>query len=249
MVLGRVYIVGAGPGDPGLITIKALNVLKKADLVVYDRLIGDGILKLIPKEIQKQYVGKVPGCNSIKQEEINNILITEALKGKIVVRLKGGDPFLFGRGGEEAIILKKANIPFEIIPGVSSFLAAPLYAGIPLTHRKYSSSLAIVTGHEDPTKIIKRVKWEKIATSVDTILIVMGVKRLNEIVKELLIGGINPETMVAIIENGTKPNQRVTMGKIKEINKLAEDNSVKPPAIIIIGDITNLQEELSWFRG
>jgi uroporphyrinogen III methyltransferase/synthase len=177
MKKGKVYLVGAGPGDPGLLSIKAMKILEKANVVIYDRLITRAILRLIPKKAEKIYVGKRSGKHTISQDKINEILIREARKGKVVVRLKGGDPFLFGRGGEEVQELRKSGIQFEVVPGITSALAAPAYAGIPLTHRKYASSLAIVTGHEDPTKPESSVKWEKLARSVDTIVVLMGYEK------------------------------------------------------------------------
>jgi uroporphyrinogen III methyltransferase/synthase len=248
MRAGKVYLVGAGPGDPGLLTIKAMKILENADVVIYDRLVTKDILRLIPKEAEKIYARKLPGKGHRTQDEINEIMIREACRGKIVVRLKGGDPFLFGRGGEEAQALRKAGIEFEVIPGITSALAVPAYAGIPLTHREYASSLAIVTGHEDPTKPRSRVNWEKLATSVDTIVVLMGVKTLKNIVRGLIKGGRDPETSIAIIERGTTTNQRVTIGTLRDILQKAEEKGVKAPAVIVIGDIVKLREELSWFK-
>lgn len=245
---GKVYLVGAGPGDPELLSIKAIKILEKANVVLYDRLISKGILQLIPKEAEKIYVGKRLGKYHISQDRINEILVKEAHKGKVVVRLKGGDPFLFGRGEEEAQELRKAGIRFEVVPGITSALAVPVCAGIPLTHRKYASSLAIVTGHEDPTKSESRVKWEKLATTVDTIVVLMGIKNLESIVKRLLNGGCNPETSVAIIEHGTTTSQRTTIGVLRNITQRASERKVKAPAIIVIGDVVKLQKELSWFE-
>jgi uroporphyrin-III C-methyltransferase len=245
MKKGKVYLVGAGPGDPELLSIKALKILEKADVVIYDRLITRAILRLFPEKAEKIYVGKRCGKHSINQDKINEILIEEARKGKVVVRLKGGDPFLFGRGGEEAQELLKASIQFEVVPGITSALAVPAYAGIPLTHRKYASSLAIVTGHEDPTKPQARVKWEKLATSVDTVVVLMGIKNLESIVKHFLNGGRDPETSIAIIEHGTTTKQRTTIGTLSNISQKASEMKVKPPAIIVIGDVVKLRKELS----
>lgn len=248
MKKSKVYLVGAGPGDPGLLSIKAVKILDKANVVIYDRLVTRAILRLIPKKAEKIYVGKRSGKHTISQDKINEILIREARKGRVVVRLKGGDPFLFGRGGEEVQELRKAGIQFEVVPGVTSALAAPAYAGIPLTHRKYASSLAIVTGHEDPTKPENRVKWEKLATSVDTIIVLMGIKNLESIVKRLLNGGCDLETSIAIIEHGTTTNQRTTIGTLSNIAQKASEIKVKSPAIIVIGDVVKLQKELSWVK-
>jgi uroporphyrinogen III methyltransferase/synthase len=248
MGLGKVYLVGAGPGDPELLSIKAVKTLEKADVVLYDRLVAKQVLNLIPKDAEKIYVGKIPGKCRITQDEINEILIREARKGKIVVRLKDGDPFLFGRGGEEVQALRSAGITFEVVPGITSALAVPAYAGIPLTHRGYASSLAIVTGHEDPTKPRSRVNWERLATAVDTIVVLMGVKTLENIINRLISGGRDPETSIAIIECGTTANQRVTAGTLRDIVQKAEERKVKPPAVIVIGEVVKLRKELSWFR-
>ena len=247
MKKGKVYLAGAGPGDPDLLTIKTLKILKKANVVVYDRLVTKSILSLIPEKVKKIYVGKRPGERGTPQERVNEILVSEARKGKVVVRLKGGDPFLFGRGGEEAQELRKAGIEFEVVPGITSALATPTYAGIPVTHRAYSSSLAVVTGHEDPTKPESRVNWEKLATSVDTLVVLMGVKRLESIVEGLLKGGRDPATLVAIIERGTTTDQRTTTGTLSNIVQRARERKVRSPAIIVIGDVVKLHRELAWF--
>ena len=247
MKVGKVYLVGAGPGDPKLLTIKALEILKKADVVIYDRLVTDEILKLIPKKTEKFYVGKSAGKHTIPQDKINELLVSEACKGKIVVRLKCGDPFIFGRGGEEAEKLQQSGIPFEVVPGISSALAAPAYAGIPLTHRKYSSSVVIVTGHEDVNKPESKVKWEKIATLIDTFVILMGVEKLGSITKRLIDGGKDPKTDVTIIEWGTTKRQRVIGGTLGDIAEKAKEKGVKPPAVIVIGDVVKLGEKLAWF--
>jgi len=248
MKKGKVYLVGAGPGDPGLLTTKAREILARADVIVYDRLIARRILQELPKQIVKIYVGKRSDTHSIPgQDAIPRILITNAEKGKIVVRLKGGDPFLFGRGGEEIQKLKEAGVSFEVVPGITSALAVPAYAGIPVTHRKYASSVAIVTGHEDPKKS-KRVDWEKLATAVDTIVILMGVSNLQSILESLVQGGCDIETPVAIVERGTTKRQRVTVGTIQTMTAQALERRITSPAVIIVGDVVNLQKELSWFK-
>jgi len=248
MKKGKVYLVGAGPGDPDLLSIKALKIIKKAEVVVYDRLVTRGILKLIPKNVEKIYVGKRLGRHTAPQDKIHEILVKETRKGKTVVRLKGGDPFLFGRGGEEAQELRRAGIPFEVVPGITSALAAPAYAGIPVTHRDYASSVAIVTGHEDPTKPESRVKWDRLAISVDTIIVLMGMEKLGAIVERLIKGGRDPKTDVAIIEWGTTKRQRTTVGTLGNIVEKTRVKKVKPPAIIVIGDVVKLQKELAWFK-
>jgi uroporphyrinogen III methyltransferase/synthase len=247
MKKGKVYLVGAGPGDPDLLSIKALKIIRKAEVIVYDRLVEKSILKLIPKTTEKIYVGKRSGRHTVPQDKIHEILVEETRKGKTVVRLKGGDPFLFGRGGEEAQELRREDIPFEVIPGITSALAAPAYAGIPITHRDYASSIAIVTGHEDPTKPESRVKWDRLATSVDTIIVLMGMEKLGAIVERLIKGGRDPKTDVAIIEWGTTKRQRTTVGTLGNIVEKTRAKKVKPPAIIVIGDVVKLQKELAWY--
>ena len=245
---GKVYLVGAGPGDPGLLTTRALQILKRADVIVYDRLIARQILHGLPKRIVKIYVGKRSGTHSLPgQDAIPQILVANAKRGKLVVRLKGGDPFLLGRGGEEALKLREAGVEFEIVPGITSALAVPAYAGIPVTHRKYSSSVAIVTGHEDPKKS-RRVDWRKLATAVDTIVILMGIDNLQPILMSLIDGGRSPECPVAIIEKGTTRRQRVTVGNMRTMATQAIERRITPPAIIIVGDVVKLHEELSWFK-
>ena len=248
MKTGKVYLVGAGPGDPGLLTIKAKAILTSADVIVYDRLIAKRIVQELPKRIVKIYVGKHPGSSSIPgQDGIPEILISNARKGKLVVRLKGGDPFLFGRGGEEIQKLREARVNFEVVPGITSALAVPAYAGIPVTHRKFASSVAIVTGHEDPQKS-KRVDWKKLASAVDTIVILMGVSKLQSILNELIEGGCSIETPIAIIERGTTKRQRVTIGTIGTIIQQVLERRIRSPAIIVVGEVVDLQTELSWFK-
>ncbi|MGB6681218.1 MAG: uroporphyrinogen-III C-methyltransferase [Candidatus Bathyarchaeia archaeon] len=247
--LGKVYLVGSGPGDLGLLTLKGLELLKKADVIIYDRLVSKAIIQEIPSKTKKLYVGKSTGKHSVPQEKINQLIIKESKQGKRVVRLKGGDPFIFGRGGEEAQSLFSASIPFEIVPGISSASAVPAYAGIPLTHRDYASSAAIVTGHEGWAKKGSQVNWEGLAKAVDTIVILMGVSSLESIIKGITKGGRHKDTPVAIIEDGTTRKQRVTIGKLSDIVKRAKKSKVKPPAVIVIGDVVKLRKELAWLRG
>jgi len=244
---GIVFLVGAGPGDPDLITVKAFMILKKADVIVYDRLVSKELLETLPNSAEKIYVGKHSSNHPIPQSQIVEMLVRNAKQGKKVVRLKGGDPFLFGRGGEEAEYLKKEGVKFEVIPGISSALAAPAYFGIPVTHRYHSSSVAIVTGHEDPDKKHSRINWEKLATVTDTIVVLMGIKRLNEITDSLIKGGLDQKTPAAIIEWGTTKQQRITEGLLNNLHKKASSAGVKPPAVIVIGEVVKLREKLSWF--
>jgi uroporphyrin-III C-methyltransferase len=244
---GKVFLVGAGPGDQKLLTIRAFELLKEADVVIYDRLVSEAILKLVPISAEKIYVGKSSKKHELTQDKITELLIKKAFEGKKVVRLKGGDPFIFGRGGEEAEALAEQGIDFEIVPGVTSAIAAPAYAGIPLTHRDYATSVAIVTGHK-AENVEKNIKWAEIAGSVDTTVILMGVGELEAIATQLVRGGLNPDTPVALIEWGTLKQQRSITGKIGTIAKEVEKKKVKPPSVIVIGDVVNLGRKLAWFK-
>ncbi len=248
MSRGRVYLVGAGPGDPDLITVKAVKILKEADVIVYDRLLSKEVLDALPDTAVKIYVGKRSGSHTVPQDQIGRILVEHARNGKKVVRLKGGDPFLFGRGGEEAEELRKAGVKFEVVTGITSAFAAPAYAGIPVTHRRYSSSVAVVTGHEDPSKD-GGVDWERLATAVDTIVVVMGVGRLEMITEALIRGGRDRETPVAAVEWGTTSRQRTVVGTLNNIAGKVASAKVSPPVVIVVGDVVRLRERLSWFEG
>ena len=245
---GRVYLVGAGPGDPELITLKGLRCLRMADVVVYDRLISPYLLDEAPSQAERVFSGKEPGCHSMKQEVINALLIKYARQGRLVVRLKGGDPFVFGRGGEEALALAHAGIPFEVVPGVSSAIAVPAYAGIPVTHRNHASSVTIVTGHEQRTHISSAVNWEALAKVGGTLVIMMGMEALAHITQQLLAGGLSPDTAAAAIQQGTVPQQRVITGTLVNIAERASIANVKPPAIIVIGTVVTLSRALAWFE-
>ena len=245
--IGKVFICGAGPGDPGLITIRALDLISSCEVVLYDRLVSRQILEKIPQDIIKVYVGREVGDPTTHQDNTNDLMLKYAREGKKVLRLKGGDPMIFGRGGEEAEFLRAQNIPFEIIPGISSAIGSCTYAGIPLTHRKYSSSVAIVTGHEDPEKDSSRVNWSSLAVAVDTIVILMGLGSLDRIIKDLINAGMNSEVDVAVIENGTTPDQRVIKGTLGSISKLLVSNKVKAPSVIVIGRTVSLHDIISWF--
>ena len=238
-----VYLVGAGPGDAGLLTLKACEVLSAADVVIYDRLADDTILNFCA-DAKKIYVGKSAGSHTLKQSEINQLLVEEARQNKIVVRLKGGDPFVFGRGGEEALYLHENNLPFEIISGVTSAIAVPACAGIPVTHRGVATSFAVVTGHEDPTKPESTIDWEKISTAVDTLIFLMGVANLPQIVTKLIEHGRAPDTPAALIRWGTKPNQEVFVTTLAEI----PNAKILPPAIFVVGEVVKLREQLKWFE-
>lgn len=247
MGCSKVFLVGAGPGDPKLLTLRAFEVLKAADVIIYDRLVNKAILKLASEKAEKIYVGKARGKHSLPQEKINELMIKAALEGKTVVRLKGGDPFLFGRGGEEAEALAEKGIDFEVVPGVSSALAAPAYAGIPLTHRVYASSIAIATGSQ-AEDAGKPVRWDKLASAVDTLVILMGLEPLRDIAETLIRGGLSPETPAAVIEWGTLKKQRVLTGKLSTIADEAHTKKFKPPAVIVVGEVATLGRKLSWFK-
>ena len=244
---GKVYIVGAGPGDAGLITVKGLECLKWAGVVVYDRLIDGSLLDSVLVEAERIYVGKSAKVHAKEQHEINRILVEKASEGKLVVRLKGGDPFVLGRGGEEAEELVKHNIPFEIVPGISSALAAPAYAGIPVTHRSVSSSFAVITGHEDPTKEISSINWKNLATGGDTLVFLMGMGNLPKIAQKLIENGRNPRTPVALIRQGTTPGQKTLVGALSNIAEKAEAAGLEPPVVIVVGEVVGLREKLAWF--
>jgi uroporphyrinogen III methyltransferase/synthase len=244
---GLVYLVGSGPGDPGLITVKGLACLQKADVIVHDRLVSPGLLRQAPQGCEMIDVGKSPQWHTLPQEAINALLVERALAGKVVVRLKGGDPFLFGRGGEEAEALAAAGVPFEVVPGVTSAIAAPAYAGIPVTHRHHTSTVTVVTGHEDPTKADSSLDWQKLATGVGTLVLLMGVGNLPQIVAKLIEHGRDPRTPVAIVQQGTEPHQRTVTGTLADIVKKARDAGIKPPAVTIVGEVVALREKLRWF--
>jgi len=248
MKKGKVYLVGAGPGDPDLITVKAVECLKQAAVVIYDFLAAPKQLKHVREDAEIIYVGKKGGDHTLAQDKINELLVAKAKQGHSVVRLKGGDPFIFGRGGEEAEVLVKAEIPFEIVPGVTSAVAAPAYAGIPLTHREYTSSVAFVTGHEDPTKEHSSIDWSNLATGVGTLVFLMGVKNLPGITERLMAAGRDPKTPVAVVRWGTTPQQTTIKGTIDTIVEQVEAAALKPPAIIVVGEVTNLRETLNWFE-
>ena len=243
---GKVYLVGAGPGDPDLITLKAIELIKKADVVLYDRLVSKKILKMIPKRSKSIYVGRAVGDDTTHQDNTNELMVKYAKLKKTVVRLKGGDPIIFGRGGEEAEFLKSFKIKYEIIPGITSGIGSATYAGIPLTHRQFSSSVVFVTGHEDPEKKTEVVKWKKLAKSVDTIVIMMGLSRINEISKKLIEGGMDKTTPVAVIQNGTTPKQKMIKGTISNISNKIKKNKIRPPTNIIIGRVVDLSDIIGW---
>lgn len=242
----KVFLIGAGPGEEGLITVKGLGVLKNADVVIYDNLINHKILDYCRPDAEKIYVGKKINKHSLPQNKINALIIDKANENKLVVRLKGGDPFVFGRGGEEALELAKAKIPFEIVPGISSAVAALAYAGIPITHRDVSSSFHVITGHEDPTKESESVNYENLAKIDGTLVFLMGLNNLKKIVNQLLKYNKSPATPAAIISKGTQPEQKVVVGTLKNIEELSIN--IDYPAIIVIGEVVKLRKDLKWFE-
>ncbi|HEX5607243.1 MAG TPA: uroporphyrinogen-III C-methyltransferase [Candidatus Binatia bacterium] len=244
MTVGKVYLVGAGPGDPGLLTVRGLERLRSADVIVYDQLVNPAILAQASDRAARIYVGKQAGHHCAAQPDINRILIACARDGYEVVRLKGGDPFVFGRGGEEAVALANAGISFEIVPGVSSAVAVPAYAAIPLTHRGVASSFAVVTGH--PAGNTKSsVEWAKLAGAVDTLVVLMGLKNLPHIVAELLAGGVSPRMPAAVIQQGTTTEQESVTGRLDNI--VERTTHLKSPAVIVLGKVVELSEQLQWF--
>jgi uroporphyrin-III C-methyltransferase len=243
----KVFICGAGPGDPALISLKGYKLLSKCDVVLYDRLVSKKLVDKIPSTIKKIYVGRESGkATSTHQSRTNKLMLTYAKEGKSVLRLKGGDPLIFGRGGEEAEYLRKHGIQFEIIPGISSAIAAPAYAGIPLTHRDYSSSVAFITGHENERKNHSDVNLKALASAVDTIVVLMGIERIKEIVQGLRAGGMKGSTRVAIIEKGTMKDQRVILGNLDTILNKAVRYEVTSPAVIVVGRVVSLSGHLAW---
>ena len=244
---GKVYIIGAGPGDAGLITIKAVDCLRLADVVIYDNLVNEELLKYAPEKARFIYAGKKGGDHTLSQDAINDLLVQSAQAGNIVARLKGGDPFIFGRGGEEAERLVAHNIPFEVVPGVTSAIAVPAYAGIPLTHRGLTSTVAFVTGHEDPAKDKSDIDWQALA-GIGTLVFLMGVKNIVQIVEALTAHGKAPSTPAALIRRGTTPQQEIIAGTLGAIVELAQARKFSPPAILVVGKVVDLRDTLNWFE-
>lgn len=243
--LGKVYLVGAGPGDPGLMTLKGKGILECADVVIYDALVSPAILAMINPQAEQINAGKRMGRHSLLQDETTQLLIEQAQNHAVVVRLKGGDPFIFGRGGEEMADLVAAGIPVEVVPGITSGIAAPAYAGIPLTHRLYSSSVTFVTGHEAAGKYKPKVNWQAIAHGSETIVIYMGIHNLPYIVEQLNKAGLGLETPIALVRWGTRPEQEELIGELGTIVELVEKTGFEAPAIAVIGSVVNMHSSLS----
>ncbi len=245
---GKVYLVGAGPGDPGLLTLRGRELLSRADVVIYDRLASPRIMEFVNPGAEKIYVGKRIGRHVANQQEINDLIVQKAREGKRVVRLKGGDPFIFGRGGEEAQILASRGIAFEIVPGVTSAIAVPAYAGIPLTHRSFTASVAFITGHRRFDTSEAPVDWEGLAKGVGTLVFLMGMSNLPNITENLIRFGRNPETPVAVIRWGTTPLQESIVGTLADIAGKVKESGFKPPAIIVVGDVCSVRDDINWFE-
>jgi uroporphyrinogen III methyltransferase/synthase len=248
MQTGKVFLVGAGPGDPGLITVKGLKVLRRADAVVYDQLASPELLREARSDAELIYVGKKAGEHALPQGLINRLLVDKAREGKSVVRLKGGDPFVFGRGGEEAEELAAAGLPFEVVPGVSAAVAVPAYAGIPVTHRGLASLVTFITGHEDPAKPESDIPWDILARTQGTLVFLMGVKNLAENCRRLVAGGRSPHTPAAVIQSGTLPTQRTVTGVLGDIAERAKEADIRPPAVLVVGEVAGLRDRLAWWE-
>ncbi len=245
MRVGRVHLVGAGPGDPGLLTLRGRAALRRADVVIYDRLVDPRVLALAPPRALRVFAGKASGCHTLPQAAINALLIAHAERGRRVVRLKGGDPFVFGRGGEEMEALAARGIAVTVVPGVSAALAAPAAAGIPLTHRRLASSFAVVTGHEGDGKDAPAVDWERLATAADTLVVLMGLGRLPAIVAALRAHGRHADTPVALIREGTTCGQQTVVGTLADIVERARAAALTPPVVIVVGDVVRLRGRLA----
>ena len=247
MIQGIVYLVGAGPGDPGLITVKGMGLIQSAEVIVHDRLVDRRLLQHASQDAELIDVGKIPGKRDNRQTDINELLVELGRQGKRVVRLKGGDPFVFGRGGEEAVRLRQAGVPFEIVPGITSSIAAPAYAGIPVTHRGLASHFTVVTGNEDPDKPENVIQWDKLARIGGTLVVLMGWENLPSIVDRLLAAGRKPDTPVAMVQWGTEPYQNVVTGTLETIVRVAKASDLGPPVVTVIGEVAGLRDELAWF--
>ena len=243
--MGKVYLTGAGPGDLELLTLKALRVIQEADVIIYDRLANPDILEKAKNGCEFVYVGKEDGRHIVPQDEINEIIYQNSLKYENVVRLKGGDPFVFGRGGEEALYLKERDVSFDVIPGITSAISGPAYAGIPVTHRGVAVSFRVVTGHESPNKKVSQIPWDNFKTD-DTIIFLMGLHNLPKISKKLMEIGKSKDYPVAVISRGTTTEQRVVVGTLENIVEKAKD--IPTPALIVVGKVVELREQLNWFK-
>ena len=244
---GEVYLVGAGPGDPDLLTFKALRLMQQADIVVYDRLVSAEIMALLPVGVEKIYAGKQRSCHTIPQEGINDLLVNLAREGRRVLRLKGGDPFIFGRGGDEIETLLEKRVPFQIVPGITAASGCAAYAGIPLTHRDFAHTCVFATGHLRDSNV--DLDWEALAHAQQTLIFYMGLQGLERICLQLVAHGLSADTPAALITHGTLPQQRVVVGNLGNITRLVEASNVTPPTLLVVGKVVNLHKKLSWYRG
>jgi uroporphyrinogen III methyltransferase/synthase len=244
----RVYLIGAGPGDPGLITVKGLEALRAADVVVYDYLANPALLETLSPHVERIYAGKRHGDRPLSQDGINEVLVAKAREGKVVARLKGGDPFIFGRGGEEARALAQAGVPFEVVPGVTAATAVAAYAGIPLTHRGMNASVTFVTGRETPGRADTLIRWDELGKAGGTLVFFMGVKSLGDITARLMEGGRSPDTPAAVIHWGTLPCQRTVTGRLEDIARKVAEAGLEPPALTVVGEVVSLRDEINWFE-
>ncbi|WEG15835.1 uroporphyrinogen-III C-methyltransferase [Alkalihalophilus pseudofirmus] len=244
---GKVFLVGAGPGDPKLITVYGLKCIQKADVIAYDRLVNKELLNHAAQGAELIYCGKSPGNHSLMQEEINQLLVSKAFEGKSVTRLKGGDPCVFGRGGEEAEVLSNAGIPFEIVPGITSGIAAPAYAGIPVTYRNYATSFTMVHGAGRNDNGTDGLNWEALVNGSDTLAFYMGTRNLSYICEQMIIHGKDPKTLVAVIQEGTTANQTCVTGTLESIATIVIHEKIQHPAMIVVGEVVKFKEKLSWF--
>lgn len=245
---GIVYLIGIGPGDPGLLGKKAEKIISAADIILYDALVDQDVLGLARVDAERIFVGKRGGRPSPKQAEINRLLVEKARQGKTIARVKGGDPFVLGRGAEEALYLSRNRVAFEVIPGITSAIAAPTYAGIPLTHRDFASCFTVVTGQEDPAKMSSGINWNALANGKGTLVFLMGISRLEDIVRNLIRSGLASRTPVGIVENGTYPRQRTVVGTLGTIVARARKERIKPPAAIVVGEVVRVRDRLNWFE-
>jgi uroporphyrin-III C-methyltransferase len=243
MEMGKAYLVGAGPGDPELITVKALKCIQRAEVILYDRLVNQQLLKEAKRDCKLIYCGKQPGLHILKQETINHLLVKYTRQGKVVVRLKGGDPFVYGRGAEEAEALARNGLSYEVVPGITTGIAAPAYAGIPVTHRELGSSFAIVTGHRPDGKPAD-IDWQGLAKAVDTLSIYMGIGNLEYIAQQLITHGKNPNTPVAVIQEGTTDRQRTVTGSLSTIAEMVKSEGIENPAMIVVGEAVRFRDRL-----
>ncbi|MFB9987742.1 uroporphyrinogen-III C-methyltransferase [Bacillus benzoevorans] len=248
MMKGKVYLVGAGPGDPKLITVYGLECIQKSEVIAYDRLVNPKLLEYASDTAELIFCGKSPGKHHLIQEEIHSLLVQKAMEGKTVTRLKGGDPCVFGRAGEEAEVLAEHGIPYEIVPGVTAGIAAPAYAGIPVTHREHASSFAIITGHGRESKGEEHLNWDALAQGIDTIAFYMSVGNIAYISQQLISHGRNPQTPAAAIEWGTTDKQRTITGTLATMSEIMQKERIQNPAMIIIGEVVRLREKIKWFE-